>query len=678
VSSGDTFTPSDTEEWQHARRDAFVQDVLGAFTQRPTDLLPFEAVQQKLQLRIAHYLGLQDVPLDHIVGSVGRDRDFTRAFFPRQSELQDRWRGIHRLITRGSGFPPIELYKVGQAYFVRDGNHRVSVARRYDIPSIEAYVWEYETRAPLRPDTDVDDLLCKAAHAAFLDRTDIDRLCPDLNVELTQPDGYEDLLYEIETFQQSLSRIDEREVSLDEAVTLWGEMHYESVVEIIRQRDILREFPGRTEADLYLWLRRNQEELQIRYAHQVLVEEAADDLARRFGDRPTPTRQVRKAVGRLAEGVGELGDRLADSIAPEVIVESEEDRGAAALLAPVRRMTAATPPYRFQGTTQAEWEAWRAEFRERLWDLLGVGDRPWQPYGPSELKAEVEERTFVEGADDTDGVWRELVWLNVEGGFENKNENGNEDEDGLRLPVYLFSPTRVSEPRPAVVVFPGHGTIAQAAGLERSDLRANGLELARAGFVTLAVEPRGFGRLGAIDHLQIDAAARLVGRTWYGLLVHDGMRAIDYLLTRPEVDPTRIGAAGIGAGGALTMYAAALDGRVQVALVGAYLGKYIISALDEDRCPCNDIPGILRYGEMGDVAALIAPRPVLFVNGCRDPATTPDARGSFAIVSHVYRLLGMHRRVKLIEPAEMGHTFDNQLARGWFRRWFTPDYPSAL
>jgi hypothetical protein len=68
----------------------------------------------------------------------------------------------------------------------------------------------------------------------------------------------------------------------------------------------------------------------------------------------------------------------------------------------------------------------------------------------------------------------------------------------------------------------------------------------------------------------------------------------------------------------------------------------------------------------------------MFVNGRRDPATTPDARGSFAIVSHVYRLLGMHRRVKLIEPAEMGHTFDNQLARGWFRRWFTPDYPSAL
>jgi dienelactone hydrolase len=325
---------------------------------------------------------------------------------------------------------------------------------------------------------------------------------------------------------------------------------------------------------------------------------------------------------------------------------------AAALLASVRRAATTTPPYRFRGTTQAEWETWRAEFCEQLWDLLGVGDRPWQPYLPDELNAKVEERTQV------DGLWRELVWLHT--------------EEDLRVPVYLFLPQEAEGPQPAVVVFPGHGTIAQTAGLDRSHSsyqRANALELARAGFVTLTMELRGFGRLGALGHLQIDAAARLVDRTWYGLLVQDGMRAIDYLLTRPEVDPTRIGATGIGAGGALTMYTAALDDRVKAALVNSYLGKYVVTSLDEEHCPCNDIPGILRYAEMGDVAALIAPRPVMFVNGRRDPATSPAARGSFAIVSQMYRLLGVPRRARLIEPEEMGHYFDNQLAIGWFRRW---------
>ena len=638
----------ETQEWRQARRAAFVQDVLSAFTRRPADLLPFEEVRQKLQLHNVRYLGLQDVDLDQIVGSVGRYRDFTRAFFPRQDSIQERWQRIDRLTTTGGGLPPVELYQVGQAYFVRDGNHRVSVARQHDTPSIQAYVWEYQTRVPLEPDTDVDDLLCKAAHAAFLEHTDVDRLCPDMRIELTQPDGYEDLLREIEAFQQAIFQIDERDVDWNEAVTLWCEMQYAPIVEIIQQRDVLQEFPGRTEADVYLWLRRNQEELEVRYGRQVLMEDAADDLAKRFGEKLTPVRQIKKAVERVAEGVGELGGRLVESIIPGEKAP-EDDATAIALLASIRRAAATTPPYRFQGTTREEWKAWHTEFRAQLWDLLGVGDFPRQPYGPDELQAEVEERAQV------DGLWRELVWLNT--------------EQGLRVPVYLFLPAEADGPRPAVVVFPGHGTIAQTAGLEESYQRANALELARAGFVTLTMELRGFGRLGALGHLQIDAAARLVGRTWYGLLVQDGMRALDYLLTRPEVDPARIGATGIGAGGALTMYTAALDERVRVALVNSYLGKYVVTSLDEEHCPCNDIPGILRYAEMGDVAALIAPRPVMFVNGRRDPSTTNAARGSFGIARQVYRLLGAVRRAKLIEPEEMGHYFDHQLAAGWFRRW---------
>ena len=642
-------------EWKQARRAAFAQDVLAAFTRQPTDLLPFEEVRQKLQLHNVRYLGLRDIPLDQIVGSVGRYRDFTRAFFPRQGGIQERWQRIDRLTTTGGGLPPVELYKVGQVYFVRDGNHRVSVARQHDTPSIQAYVWEYDTRVSLEPDTDVDSLLCKAAHAAFLEHTNVDRLCPDTYIELTQADGYQDLLYEIEAFQQNISGIDEREVAFDEAVTLWCEMQYAPIVQIIRQRNILQEFPGRTEADVYLWLRRNQEELEVRYGHQVLMEEAAADLAERFGEKPTPARKIKKAVGRLAEGVGELGGRLVESIISGEKVR-EDDTTAVALLASIRRAAATTPPYRFQGTTRDEWEVWRSEFREQLWDLLGVGDRPWQPYGPDDLRAEVEERIRI---GDDDGLWRELVWLYT--------------EEGLRVPAYLFLPAEADGPRPAIVVFPGHGAIAQTAGLDRfrsSYQRANALELARAGFVTLTMELRGFGMLSALGHLQIDAAARLVGRTWYGLLVQDGMRSLDYLLTRPEVDPTRIGATGIGAGGALTMYTAALDDRLKVALVSSYLGEYVVTSLDEEHCPCNDIPGILRYAEMGDVAALIGPRPVMFVNGRRDPSTTNAARGSFAIVQQVYRLLGVPQRAKLIEPEEMGHYFDNQLAIGWFRRWF--------
>ena len=156
------FTPAETKEWRLARQAAFAQDVLAALTRRPADLLPFEEVRQQLQLHNVRYLGLRDIPLDQIVGSVGRYRDFTRAFLPRQAGMQERWRRIDRLTTTGGGLPPVELYKIGQVYFVRDGNHRVSVARQHGTPSIQAYVWEYESRVSLEPDTDVDSLLCKA------------------------------------------------------------------------------------------------------------------------------------------------------------------------------------------------------------------------------------------------------------------------------------------------------------------------------------------------------------------------------------------------------------------------------------------------------------------------------------------------------------------------------------
>jgi len=641
---------SASREWQQARKAAFAQDVLDSLARRPSDLLPFEEVRQHLRLYHKRYRGLQDVPLDQIVGSVGRYRDFTRAFLPRQDGLENRWRRIERLVSSGGGLPPVELFKVGQVYFVHDGNHRVSVARQSKAPSIEAYVWEYETRVPLEPDTDVRDLWGKAARRAFLERTNLDRLCADVQIELTHPDGYDDLLHEIEAFQKTLSRIDERKMPFDEAVTSWCELRYTPIVELIRQRNTLQEFPNRTEADLYLWVRRNQEELEVRYGQKVLMEEAADDLAERFGEKPSPVSRLRKAAEQLAEGVKEVGGRLIGGFVP-IEQDQEDDTVAVALMASVRRVATAIPPYRFQGTTLVEWETWRAGFRERLWDLLGVGDRPWKPYSPMELRAEIEETIII------DGLRRELVWLHT--------------EEDLRVPVYLFLPAENNEPRPAIVVFPGHGTIAQTAGLRRSYQRSNALKLARAGYVTLTMELRGFGRLDSIGHLQIDAASRLVGRTWYGMIVQDAMRVIDYLLTRPEVDPARIGATGIGSGGALTLYTAALDERVRAALVNSYLGKYVITCLDEEHCPCNDVPGILRYAEMGDVAALLAPRPAMFVNGRRDPATSHAARESFAVAHQVYSFLGVPQHIKLIEPEEMDHYFDNQLARNWFRRWLS-------
>jgi hypothetical protein len=293
-------TPAESRGWKQARQSAFVQDVLSAFTRRPAGLMSFEDVQQKLQLDHVHYLELQEVPLDQIAGSVGRYTDFTRAFFPRQDHLRTRWQGIEALLRTGRSLPPIELYKVGQVYFVRDGNHRVSVARQRGLSSLNAFVWEYETDVPLEPGSDVDELLCRTAHAAFVKTTHIDRLRPDAQIRLTRAGGYEDLLCEIRAYRQILSGIDRRDIGEDEALTLWYDIRYTPIVEIIRQRGILDHFPGRTEADLYLWLCRNLQDLEAGYGHPILGQEAAQDLRNRFGTTRFPARRVGRAVGRSA------------------------------------------------------------------------------------------------------------------------------------------------------------------------------------------------------------------------------------------------------------------------------------------------------------------------------------------------------------------------------------------
>jgi hypothetical protein len=278
--------------WKRARRAAFVQDILAVLTQRPSGLLSFDRVSQRLRLGTMQPLGLQDVPLDQIVGSVGRYRDFSRAFLPRQDHLRERWQRQEQLVRGGYPLPPVDLYKVGEVYFVSDGHHRVSVARQHGWPTIQARVWEFETPVPLEPESNVEELLCQAAHAAFLAET--------VDVRLTRADGYDYLLHEIGTYQQILSEIDRRELTWDEAVELWCDIRYTPIVELIRERDVLSRFPGRTETDLYLWLCRNHDALESHYGAPVLMDVAAADLSRRHGRNRSLAQKIRQAVARLA------------------------------------------------------------------------------------------------------------------------------------------------------------------------------------------------------------------------------------------------------------------------------------------------------------------------------------------------------------------------------------------
>lgn len=135
------YIQSETE-FGRARNKGFWDSKRSLATGRQPHLLPFDEAIQGLQTTPAVNLGLQEVPLKNIVGSVGRWQDFTRHFMPRRSDERDkeRWRTIYTLAVSGAGFPPVEVYQIGPIYFVQNGHHRVSVARYLGWLTIQAYV----------------------------------------------------------------------------------------------------------------------------------------------------------------------------------------------------------------------------------------------------------------------------------------------------------------------------------------------------------------------------------------------------------------------------------------------------------------------------------------------------------------------------------------------------------
>jgi hypothetical protein len=252
-------------EFDQARTKAFIESMLAAINRRNLDLLSLEEVVEKLRLKHANYLGLQEIAVAQIAGSAGRYKDFTRSFLPRRKRDKERWRQIYTLATTGKGFPPIEVFKVDQVYFVRDGNHRVSVARALGFETISAYVTELVTPIRLWAEISDKELLIKAECAPFLEITRLDQLCAESSIEFTEPGGYQQLLYHIAAHLYNLRQSIDPLTSFETAVLSWYETVYLPMVKIMRDVKITALFPGRTEGDLYRWFVQHQAELRDQY-----------------------------------------------------------------------------------------------------------------------------------------------------------------------------------------------------------------------------------------------------------------------------------------------------------------------------------------------------------------------------------------------------------------------------
>ena len=303
------------QDFSNARVQASMQGVLAHLTGRSNELLSYEEVAQKLNLKVRKERGVQAIPLRTIVGSVGRYTDFTRTFLPLYDTDKERWSRVKAAIDAGIELPPIDVYKVGEAYFVLDGNQRVSVARQEGFTHIQAHVIEVKGDIALTSGAELDSLIVKSEHEDFLERTNLLFLRPGANLNVTIPGQYEKLLDHIQAHHYFMGIDFQRDVLYPEALAHWYDMVYLAIVEPIRQRGLLRWFPGRTETDMYLWVSEHRYLLEKGLGEQISPEAAVVDLLGK--------NDPRVANGTLKPGAGQALNyfgRYVDQLFSDILV----------------------------------------------------------------------------------------------------------------------------------------------------------------------------------------------------------------------------------------------------------------------------------------------------------------------------------------------------------------------
>ena len=280
-------------DFQRARFKAFMNRVWASISGKPVTLLSYDEIKEKLRIGGPIYRGVQTVRVDQIAGSLNRYHEFDRVFLPASDNLANRWQSVNRAFYQDISLPPVVLYKVGQVYFVVDGHHRVSVAREQGQLFIEADVRECSTRVNITADLKPEDLEILEGKVRFLERTGLDRLRPDSYIKLTIPDGFEIMLEHIAVHRYFMGLDLQRDISDEEAVTDWYDNVYMPIIQVIRETDILGEFPEKTEGDLYLWVLDHQHYLE---SQEGIPLQSPEEAAREFfGDeKEKPARKAKK------------------------------------------------------------------------------------------------------------------------------------------------------------------------------------------------------------------------------------------------------------------------------------------------------------------------------------------------------------------------------------------------
>jgi uncharacterized membrane protein YgaE (UPF0421/DUF939 family) len=253
------FTPTVAaeghREFEQELGQARLRLLTGLLTGQPRTAPVLEDVVEAAGITGEADLGVRDIPLDHVKGSEHQALDFDVSLLPRSPHVRPRWVRLYAELAEGRPIAPVEVYRVGGTYFVKNGHHRISVARRLGWERIPAHVVEITTRAPVGSDLTAKELLRAAEYARFLERTELDRVRPQARLDCSQLGRY-DVIFDHILGHRYFLGVEDRLVSVREAAASWYDSVYRPLTEVAREHDLGARLPGWTEADVYLALTR--------------------------------------------------------------------------------------------------------------------------------------------------------------------------------------------------------------------------------------------------------------------------------------------------------------------------------------------------------------------------------------------------------------------------------------
>lgn len=271
------------EDFVKARNKAWINDLQNLMNPDKKKLLSFNDVKKILKPQNEVYAGLKVVPIKKIVGSEGRYNDFDNRFLPRSNELKQRWMNVDQAHLSDVVLPPIQLYELGGLYFVRDGNHRVSVAKAQGVEFIDAEVISLQSEIQL-PATVQQATLLEAVityeKRVFYNETHFGDLTDCWDLDFTATGRYDVIYNHILVHKYFINEQHSSEIAFTDALVSWYTTVYLPVIAVIEKYRLLADFKNRTKSDIYVWVVKHWDRLKQKNGNDYSLDAAAKEFVK--------------------------------------------------------------------------------------------------------------------------------------------------------------------------------------------------------------------------------------------------------------------------------------------------------------------------------------------------------------------------------------------------------------